>query len=136
MKFPSLSRSTLVYFTAALAVCGLLGASLSHAADKDAPQWSIKEVMKMAHKGDTALIRRASKGEATNAEMKQLLEYYKAMAVQKPPQGDMASWTEKCTAIIAATERMVKGDAAALPDFKKATNCKSCHSVHRPEEKK
>ena len=45
-----------------------------------------------------------AKGEASAEEKKQLVELYEALAANKPPKGDEASWKEKTAALVAAAK--------------------------------
>jgi hypothetical protein len=118
-------------FVAALMVGGLaLAAEPGQQAPK--PKYTTEEVMKKAHKGDTALVKKVQSGRASKAEIAQLLEYYKSMAEQAPPKGDATSWKAKTHALVLATEALAKGDASGMTAFKSAVNCKACHELHRP----
>lgn len=92
--------------------------------------------MKKYHKapqGTDPVAKRAAMGKATPAELKELAAGYKAMTTAKPPRGEMASWKEKTTKLAAAAEALAKGDPDAPERFKSASNCKACHSEHKPE---
>jgi surface antigen len=112
-----------VLIVGAVAVFGLAVAYDSNAeGDKD-PKFKIKEVMQKAMKG--GLCGKVAKGEASAEEKKQLIELFTALAANKPPKGDDASWKEKTKALL---------DAAKADDGKalaKAANCKACHSEHK-----
>jgi|SRR6185295_13786761 len=113
---------------AVLSLAVLLGA-----AAQDKPK-SIKDVMK-AHKGDDSVVAKSASGKGTEEDHKKLLEFYEFMATQKPPQGDEASWKAKTSALIAASKDLIEKKAGAADAFKKASDCKGCHSVHRPPKK-
>jgi cytochrome c2 len=103
------------------------------AADKD--DGPIKQVMKTYHKapkGVDPVCKKASDGKASAAEIKNLVAAYKTLATTRPPQGDDASWKEKTSALLAATEAMQKGSPDGVARYKEAVNCKACHSVHKP----
>jgi cytochrome c peroxidase len=98
---------------------------------------TIKEVMKKYHKapqGQDHIAKKASMGKASPEEMKDLVAAYTKMAATHPPKGDEASWKEKNTKLVAAAKALQKGDANGVELFKDASNCKACHSVHRPEK--
>jgi hypothetical protein len=120
--------------TAGLALSTLLGLALTHAADKkDSGKDSvIKQVMKKSHKGDDCVAKKIGKGQGTKEEIEALLADYKKISKETPPRGEMASWKEKTGALVTATEALSK-DPSALPQFKKAQNCKACHMEHKPE---
>ena len=120
----------------------LAGAALSvalfspntFAASKD--EEIIKEVMKKYHKapqGQDTVAKKASMGKASPEEIKQLVEAYTKLTKAKPSKGDNASWTEKSSKLLAATKALEKGDANGVNLYKEASNCKACHSVHRPD---
>jgi hypothetical protein len=125
-----------VLIMAAAAALALLGASTLDclAVEKEKPE-TIKDVMKLAHKGEHSLSKKVSQGKASDAEIKQLLGYYKLMATQKPPRGTEESWKEKTSALVHSTEALSRHEAGAIDQFKEAVNCKACHSVHKPEKK-
>ena len=103
--------------------------TLTRAADDDKPKFTIKQVMKRAMKG--GLCKKVASGKADDAEKKELLELFQAMAKQKPPKGDADSWKDKTEALVAAANANVKGEDGAGPKLGKAANCKSCHSKHK-----
>ncbi len=113
----------LVTLLALLAAVGTLVVGVAGAADDDAPTYTNKQVMKMAHKD--GLLKKVLSEKASEDESAKLLELYKAMAKNKPKKGDADSWKKKTAAIVKACEA---GDLAAL---KKATNCGSCHKAHK-----
>jgi hypothetical protein len=96
----------------------------------------IKEVMKKYHKapqGQDNVAKKAANGKATPEELKALVEAYQKMAKTHPPKGDEASWKEKNTKLVAAAKALEKGDANGVAMYKEASNCKACHSVHKPD---
>ena len=111
----------------ALSLAVLLGA-----AAQDKPK-TVKEVMAAAHKGKDSMVARASGGKGTEDDHKKLLEYYEFMATQKPAQGDEASWKAKTAALVAAAKDLVDKKAGAADELKKASDCKGCHSIHKPK---
>lgn len=134
-KFKKFSNQiTMVSGVAVAATAAFLVLAEARAVEK--PKYSIEEIMKKGHKGDDALVKKVANGAASAAEIKQMLEYYKALAQNEPPKGDAAAWKSKTSALVQVTERLAKGDKSALADFKKASNCKACHSEFRPEKKK
>ena len=108
----------------AVALIGIFGV-VATADAQDEPKHTIKEVMQQAHRGDGALLRKVLSGNASDEEKAKLNELYTALAANKPPKGDEASWKEKTKAILDAAKA---GDAAAL---RRTTNCRGCHSAHR-----
>lgn len=90
----------------------------------------ISDSMKKYHKGETALTTKVKNGEATPAEVADLLKSYEALAGAKPPKGTPASWDEKTKAVIESLKTLEK-DPKNVSAFKQAINCKACHEVHR-----
>lgn len=70
-------------------------------------------------------------GQGNEADFKKMAFLTKELALNKPSKGDLSSWTEKTTALQAASESLVAGKPGALDGFKTAVNCKACHSVHK-----
>jgi len=91
----------------------------------------IKTVMKQHHKPDDAIVKKATGGTASDAELATLLKAYQDICAASPPKGDKAAWVKKCQAVIGAVKKVQAKDAAGLPDLKTATNCKACHSEHK-----
>ena len=91
----------------------------------------IKDVMKKYHKPEDALCKKVGKGEATSADLSTLLTAYEAMKGATPPKGDKTVWAGKCDALINAIKKVQAKDASGVSDFKKAVNCKACHSDHK-----
>lgn len=102
---------------------------LSGADDK--PKYTIAEVMEKAHKG--GLLKKVVSGMATKQEKDELVIGYTALALNKPPKGDAASWKEKTEALVKAAKAVAKDDKdkAAIAELKKASNCKACHTPHK-----
>lgn len=94
----------------------------------------IHDVMEWTHKGKESMAAKVKEGKGTKDEIAILLRFYKFMATQKPELGDGASWKEKMTALVAAAEKLQKGDTDAVESYKKAVNCKACHDVHKPKD--
>ncbi|MCA1962547.1 MAG: hypothetical protein LDL31_01220 [Prosthecobacter sp.] len=97
---------------------------------------AIEQAMKKYHKapqGTDPVCKKVSNGEATADQLSELLKAYEAMAAAKPPKGNQASWDEKNQALISAVKKIQGGDASGVSDYKKAVNCKACHSVHKPD---
>jgi hypothetical protein len=104
-----------------LAACWLASTSVAEE-EKDKPKMTIKEAMKL-HKDK--LNTKFQEGKASKDEKEKLLEAYEAMGKNKPPKGDEKDWKEKCDALVKA----VKADD--FEAFKKAVDCKGCHSAHK-----
>ena len=91
----------------------------------------IKDAMKKYHKPEDALCKKVGKGEATDADLAELLKTYQAICAATPPKGDKSVWVEKCQALIAAVKKVQAKDASGASDYKKAVNCKACHDVFK-----
>src|ERR1051325_9149306 len=102
--------------------------------NKDSPTKAFMKKYHKAPRGTDPIAKRAQEGKATPQELKELAAGYHAMAKDKPPQGDMASWKEKTTKLAAAADALVKGEPGAPERYKEAVNCKACHEVHKPKQ--
>jgi hypothetical protein len=100
------------------------------AAPQDAPK-AIKDVM-AAHKGKDSLLEKIKGGKGSDDEHKKLLGLYEALAKFKPPQGDEKSWKDKTEALVSAAKEVSEKKAGAVDKLKTASDCKACHSVHKP----
>jgi hypothetical protein len=98
------------------------------------PKFTIKQVMKEAIKGHSALVKKACKGTATPAELAKMVEYFQAMAACEPPKGDLESWQEKTGALLDAARRVQKAptDKTASFALEQAVECRQCHNPHKP----
>ncbi|MCS6851489.1 MAG: hypothetical protein NZ700_10030 [Gemmataceae bacterium] len=110
----------------------LIGLGQLGAAD-DKPKYDIKTIMAKAHKGKPPLCAKVVKGEASDAEKKELYEYYVALAANKCPKGDEADWKKRTEEMVAAAKKIADGskDKADLAALSKAIYCKGCHDAHR-----
>ena len=97
---------------------------------QEKPKYTIKEVMKTAHKG--GLTKKVAKGEASAEEKKQLVELYEALAANHPPMGDEASWKEKTAELLVAAKEAAEGkDGAAAKVTAIFMKCMGCHQAHK-----
>lgn len=101
--------------------------SASQAADKE--KVSIEDVMMEAH-SDDGLLNKVLDGKSSKADREKLLKLYEALAMDKPPKGSPASWKTKTSALVVAAKAVV-ADPKAIAKLKAASDCKSCHSVHK-----
>ena len=122
-----------IMVTAAAGVMVAAGLVSVQAEQKAAAKADIKQFMKDTHKGNDAVVKRATSGKASADEVQQLLVGYRAMAAAKPPQGELESWKTKTGSLVAATEQLAKGEAAGASSLKQAANCKACHDIHKPK---
>jgi len=113
-----------------LAISSAIGLSLSRAADDAEPKYTIKEVMKLAHKD--GLMKKVASGDGTKEDAEKLLELYTALGENKPPKGDAADWKERTDALIQAAQDAVDGKEGAGAELQKAANCAACHKAHKP----
>ena len=116
---------------AGLIASAVLVLQLNAAESKDNPTKVFMKTYHKAPKGVDPVCKRAIDGKATPAELKKLVEGYKAMIDAKPPKGDDASWHEKTTKLCAAADSLAKGAPGAAAAYKEAVNCKACHSAHK-----
>ena len=86
----------------------------------------------VAHKGKDSLLEKIKGGKASDDEKKKLHGLYEALAAFKPPMGDEKSWKDKTEALVAASKEVVEKKDGSLDKLKTASDCKACHSVHRP----
>lgn len=91
----------------------------------------IKEAMKKYHKPEDAIAKKVGKGEASDAELSELLKAYEDMKGAKPAKGDANSWGTKTGAVISALKKVQSKDPSGVSEYKKAINCKACHDVHK-----
>jgi hypothetical protein len=105
---------------------GWIAVGMSGEAQEGQPKFTIKDVMKQAHaKGK--LRDKVAAGMASDEEKRQLVEYYEALAANKPPRGDEASWKEKTAALVKAAKDAQGGNHDAL----KMVDCQGCHKAHK-----
>jgi mono/diheme cytochrome c family protein len=99
--------------------------------EKPVEKPTIKSIMKVAFKD--GLARKVATGKSTAEESAEFLKLSKALQELKPPQGEEESWTEKTRGLVEATQAVIdkKEEGAAL--FRNATNCMSCHEIHKPK---
>lgn len=121
-----------------IALACLLGLAATYsvfAADGDGeekkPKHTIKQVMKVGHKD--GLLKKVLGGEASDDEQKQLLDLYVSLVENEPEKGDTESWIRLAGGSVLAAAKVVTGREGAVAELKTATNCKACHSAHKPE---
>lgn len=112
-------------------VAGATLAPFARADEEEAkPKHTIKDVMKEAMKG--GLLKKVTGGDASAEEKNQLLDLFISMVENKPPKGEMESWHNLAGASALAAAKVVVGREGAVEELKAATNCKACHSEHKP----
>lgn len=97
---------------------------------------TIKDVMKEGFKGKESIAAKIGKGEASDAEKKKMAELVAKLIGTKPPQGDAKGWTDRIGKLDVAAKAIAAGKSDAAELWKAAANCKSCHTDHKPEDKK
>ena len=115
---------------------GLAAGLVSVRAADEAPKFTIKQVMDMAHKGKDSLYNRITKTTtATDDDKKKLVELYTALAADHPKMNDDKDWTDRTTAMVAAAQDVAAGKDGGVDALKKAAACGDCHDLHKPEKK-
>jgi len=123
---------TTKYFLTALMTLGLVaGLGVFRAAEKAEPKYDIGEIMEKAHKGKPSLLKQVAEGKASEAQKKQLVEYYEELAKNKPEKGTEADWKKRTGALVKAAKGVADGKAGATAALGKAANCKACHQAHK-----
>lgn len=130
----SLSQFALLTLCCALPA-SFLAAPL-FAADAKKPKYTIKEVMKEVHKGEDNIGKRVANGTASKEDIAKMVAHYESLPLNEPPRGDKESWAAKTSKLVAASKAVQSGAPNAAQLYKDATNCKACHSAHKPEDKK
>lgn len=126
MKNPFLKP--LATAAALAATVGLTSVIAADDDDKAAPKHKIETIMKKGMKGDDSIVKKIISGSASDEEKALFVEYCESLSAYKPDKGSAESWKEKTASLIKAAK---SGDAAAI---KKASNCKSCHTAHKPKK--
>lgn len=116
--------------SALLAATLLLFCSFGHADDD-----LLETIMKEGFKGKTSPMAKVIQGTATNEETSKLVELVHSMLDTKAPLGDQSDFQRRVATLIGALDSVVGGDKSreALRNLKGASNCKACHSRHRPD---
>ena len=92
---------------------------------------TIPEVMKKAHAGKGALMKKVAAGDASADEKKELVELYTSLGKNEPPKGEASDWKKKTDALLTAAKKAVDGDEAAAKSLTKLANCMACHKAHK-----
>lgn len=108
--------------TMAVLVAFMFTADANTVGDKDKPKYTIKEVMKEAHK--SGLWKKVAKGDADKDDRVKLAELYKALMQNKPPAGDEDAWKKTTSAMHKIAEAAIKDPEAGK---KLKVNCGACH---------
>jgi hypothetical protein len=120
----------LALVVAGLALLAVLALTTdSSGAAQDKPKFTIGEVMQKAHK--SGLWKKVAEGKGSDAEEKQLVEFYTALPLNKPPKGDEKDWKAKTTKMLDLAKKIEKGDKDAGAALLKEVNCGACHKAFR-----
>ena len=123
---------TVKYFLMAVLATGLAaGLGVFGAAEDAKPKYTIEEVMEKAHQGKPSLFKQVVTGKADADQKKMLLEYYEALAQNKPEKGELADWKKRTSAMVKAAKDVAADKEGATKELAKATNCKGCHQLHK-----
>jgi cytochrome c556 len=95
--------------------------------------WEIEDIMETTHKGKVSVVKKVIAGEATDAEIKLLLEQYLTLERLTPPQGELDLWKTKTAALTKATAGIVAGVEGSRKALEEAVNCKACHKTYKPD---
>src|SRR5262245_5519342 len=114
-----------VFGSLVVAAALVIGLSADRAAGgKDDPKYTIKEVMQKAHTpGAKSLLKKVATGKADDAEKKQLVELYTALAQNKPPKGDEKDWKERTSKMLDTAKAAAKGDEKAATSLLEIVSC-------------
>ena len=107
-------------------------APLALAQDKAKPKHDVKTVMKEGQHPKTGVLKKILAGEGTDEDNKQLLDLFISLVENEPPKGDMASWQTLAGRAANSAAKVVVGRDGSLKELEAATNCKACHSQHKP----
>jgi len=121
----------LKYVTPAALILGVV-VSLALVRADDPPKYSVKEVMKMAHKGDPSLYKKVVNGDGSKDDKDMLVTLYTALAADHPKVNDDDDWKTRTQALLAAAKDVQAGKDGAADALKKAAACGDCHKNHRP----
>ncbi|WP_182866139.1 hypothetical protein [Stieleria mannarensis] len=114
-----------------LAAAGFIGLpAIAADDDGDKPKFKTKQVMKEAFKGP--LLKKVAGGDASAEDVKKLHAMLVALSKNEPPRGEEESWKALTGALVKAGKAAVEGKDDAGTMLKKASNCKACHSKHKP----
>lgn len=122
-------RFVIVALCAAMTVT-LISFGSYQAGDKKDPKYTIKEVMKKAHKGKGSLLNKVASGKASKEEKEQLVELYVALCQNTPKKGEKEAWVKRCTSMVELAKAAAGGKEVGKK-LKKAASCGGCHKLHK-----
>ena len=92
-----------------------------------------KQIMEEGFKGKESLSARTAQGQGTDADHLKMVEFTRQLALNRPPKGGLASWRSKTDALYTAAVNLSARKPGAVDEWKAASDCKACHSVHKGE---
>ena len=93
--------------------------------------FSIAQVMQAAH--GNKLYKELFKESFDPKVAERVVMLYESLPQQTSPKGDAEDWTKRSTALLTAAKQVATGEEDGVKAFKKAVNCNSCHSRHKPD---
>jgi hypothetical protein len=125
-----MKRGLIVGACSMFAVALMFNSNVEGVADKDKkdekPKYTVKEVMKEAHK--SGLLKKIQAGTAEKADREKLAELYKALALAEPAKGDKEIWKKTtATMLKVATDAIADADAGK----KVKVDCGACHKMFK-----
>jgi hypothetical protein len=121
-----MKRGLMLGAFAVIALALMFNSNVEGVGDKDKkdekPKYTIKEVIKEAHK--SGLWKKVKDGTAEKADREKLAELYKALMLSKPPKGDADEWKKTTEVMLkVATDAIADADAGK----KLKVDCGACH---------
>lgn len=97
----------------------------------------IENVMKKGMKGDDSPLAKVLDAKSSAEETAALATMIHTMKGTKAPLGEQSDYDKKVEELIAAMDAVAKGDTSekSITRLDDASNCKACHSKHKPKDK-
>ncbi len=133
MKFKKLTGVTAIFLGGSLAFTSMIRADDHEEGESSQGGKSISDVMKAGFKGKESMVKRIIAGDEKDDEIKQLIELCLTLEKHEAPEGEAASWKEKTDALTKAAIYVYAERDGAREMLKTASNCKACHSDHKPD---
>lgn len=123
-----MKRVLILGTVASLGLVLLMDATVEGFGDKkdEKPKYTIKEVMKEAHK--SGLLKKVQAGDADKSDREKLAELYKALMLNEAPKGDKEVWKKTTTALSKAAAEAI-ADAGLGKKIK--VDCGACHKMFK-----
>ena len=93
-------------------------------------QFSISQVMELAH--ENKLYKQLMKDSFPPEVGQRLITLYTALPTQSSPEGDNEDWQTRSVALRDSAQMIVDGNPDGVAALRRAVNCSSCHSRHKP----